>query len=114
MLSWLPPPNASHNGVIKMYKLHVVQIETKDSIDMTSSSTKMTLKNLHPYYHYQISVAAVTVDVGPYATITVQTLEDGMHLYVCVCVCMCVTCSYTPLSSKWTTSRTYNFISDFY
>ena len=81
-LNWQPPPISSHNGVIQEYRLHVLETNTKNEIYYKSQSTKMTLDYLHPYYNYQISVAAVTVDVGPYATITARTLEEGKKWHV--------------------------------
>ena len=76
-LSWLPPPAELQNGIIQEYKVDVIEMDTNMRIYFKSLSTKMTLEHLHPYYTYQISVAAVTVTVGPYATMTVTTLEDG-------------------------------------
>ena len=76
-LVWEAPPLLTHNGIIQEYILSVVEIVTKSTITYKSQSPKMTLQHLHPYYTYQISVAAVTVDIGPYSAITVTTLEEG-------------------------------------
>ena len=76
-LVWKPPPISSHNGIIQEYTLRIEETITKPTLFYKSQSSNVTLQNLHPYYKYQISVAAVTVDVGPYATITVRTLEEG-------------------------------------
>lgn len=76
-LSWFPPPASLLNGVIREYKIDVSERDTKNTLYLKSQSTKMTLEHLHPYYSYDIRVAAVTVGVGPYATISMRTLEDG-------------------------------------
>ena len=91
-LTWEPPPLSSHNGIIQEYKLRVIEISTSSEIYYTSLSTKMTLDNLHPHYDYQISVAAVTVDVGPNVTINITTLEEGKI------VAYCVQCRYPSYS----------------
>ena len=76
-LTWQPPPISSHNGIIQEYRLHVIENNTNTDTYSSTQSTMMTLDNLHPYYEYHISVAAVTVDIGPYETISITTLEEG-------------------------------------
>ena len=76
-LTWEPPPISSHNGIIQEYRLHVIENNTSSETYYISLSTETTLDNLHPYYVYQISVAAVTVDIGPYITVSIATLEEG-------------------------------------
>ena len=52
--------------------------ETKEHIQLTSNSTALTAESLHTYYSYNITVAAVTIGVGPFsAESTAQTSEDG-------------------------------------
>ena len=91
-LTWEPPPISTHNGIIQEYRLRVIEIGTKVEIYYKSQTTKMTLDTLHPHYDYQTSVAAVTVDVGPYKTITITTLEEGKHVAVIVLTFLPVHC----------------------
>ena len=45
-----------------------------------TDSTHTTLTDLHPFYTYSISVAAETVDIGPFtAEVTAQMPEDGKY-----------------------------------
>ena len=36
-------------------------------INTLDNATSFSVDDLHPYYHYNISVAAVTVDTGPFS-----------------------------------------------
>lgn len=84
-LSWYPPPVDSQNGIITGYMLNVIELETKEKATLKTSIMKATVENLHPFYTYNISVTAVTVDIGPYSRpIRVKTLEDGesLHLFL--------------------------------
>ena len=55
------------------------ELETNRTITETSAVTEMTLRDLHPYYTYNCSVAAVTVREGPFSdSIITKTLEDSM------------------------------------
>jgi hypothetical protein len=76
-LIWEPPPLSSHNGVIQEFRVYVLENNTNTETHYNSLSTEMTLNNLHPYYNYLISVAAVTIDIGPYETIGITTLEEA-------------------------------------
>ena len=82
-LSWYPPPVESQNGKITAYKLIVIELETKEKGILKTSTTKATVENLHSFYTYNISVAAITIDIGPYSLpIMVKTLEDGKSLHL--------------------------------
>ena len=77
-LSWDPPANESRNGVIQRYVIRILEDDTSTSTDYYSSTTQITVSDLHPYYTYKCSVAAETVGVGPYtAIVTVQLDEDS-------------------------------------
>ena len=78
-LQWEPPPPLYHNGLIRSYTVLCTELETNRTITETSAVTEMTLRDLHPYYTYNCSVAAVTVREGPFSdSIITKTLEDGM------------------------------------
>ena len=78
MLTWSPPPEEAHNGEIIHYAVTAVEIQTNQSATTTSTNTAITLGNLHPFYDYDITVAAFTIGIGPPSnSVVVHTLEDG-------------------------------------
>ena len=82
-LSWDPPANESQNGVIRQYRVKIVEDDTNTMTTHTSNISMITLTNLHPYYTYKCSVAAETVDIGPYTSVLpVQLDEDSKNSYL--------------------------------
>ena len=80
-LSWDPPANESQNGVIRQYIIKILEDDTSATTEYNSSVSIITITDLHPYYTYKCSVAAETVDIGPYtAVLTVQLDEDSKGL----------------------------------
>ena len=78
LLTWSPPPVSTHNGMIRMYTVRVLEIDTGFEFYHNTTDTNTALSSLHPYYTYKCSVAAVTVAYGPYSeSISIQTEEDG-------------------------------------
>ena len=78
-LQWEPPPLADQNGVIRSYIINISVAETRSVFQLTSEATAWNISNLHPYYTYTITVAAVTVGPGPYGVaLTIRMPEDGM------------------------------------
>ena len=60
------------------YVITYTEVETGRTFVTMSSNTAATLGDLHPFYEYNITVAAFTIEIGPPSTsITIQTLEDG-------------------------------------
>ena len=77
-LTWLPPEPSGQNGIIQHYIISITEVDTSRLFQTMSSSIFVTIADLHPYYTYTFTVAAVTVGQGPYSEeISVQTLEDG-------------------------------------
>ena len=77
-LTWMPPPNEHHNGIIRHYIVQVLEQETGALFSQISLHTVLILGQLHPYYTYMFTVAAVTVSTGPYSEpYSVRTLEDS-------------------------------------
>ena len=77
-LSWSPPPEEHHNGVVRSYRVNVTEVETGRKLRYSTGSAEIVIRNLHPYYLYNCTVTAVTVDEGPYsAVIAVRTKEAG-------------------------------------
>ncbi len=78
LLSWDPPPAENHNGVLRRYVIEATEEETGSHLNLSSTGTDALISQLHPYYHYSIRVAAVTVSAGPPShTLAIQMLEDG-------------------------------------
>ena len=77
-LSWQPPPPDQQNGVIQSYTVEVLEVDTNTtSVLQGIVQHSISLESLHPDYTYQISVAAYTVEIGPFTTAIVQTETDG-------------------------------------
>lgn len=69
------------NGLIRRYLICITEAETWNTFNYTTSLTSYLFHSLHPYYNYEIKVAAVTIASGPFSmTLTIQTLSDGMPL----------------------------------
>ena len=78
ILNWQPPPEEHWNGLITLYYVFVTELESGRFFRLNSTKTNHLVKNLHPYYTYNFSVAAVTVAAGSISdTITLQTSEAG-------------------------------------
>ena len=79
-LSWNPPETSQQNGVIRSYIVNVWEEETGRSFIVNSTTTELSIGNLHPFYTYHYAVAAVTISQGPFTyEYTLQTLEDGKY-----------------------------------
>ena len=84
LITWEPPPIYLQNGVIRQYNIHYYISETRESVLWQSddNSTSIILTDLHPYYTYSITVAAVTIGAGPQSEeATTRTLESGKFLH---------------------------------
>ena len=58
--------------------MRLIEIESGDILQLVSQSTQVNISNLHPFYSYSCSVAAVTIGVGPFSDyIPAQTDEYG-------------------------------------
>ena len=78
-LSWQPPPLEEQNGLIQSYTVTVFEINSNTTKEVHQNFTHnaISISGLHPYYNYIVSVAAYTVGLGPFASITLQTEQDG-------------------------------------
>ena len=80
-LTWDAPPYESQNGIISQYVIRILENDTGITTLFYSNTTTMTVNDLHPYYVYKCSVAAETIDIGPYtAVLTLQLDEDCKSL----------------------------------
>ena len=80
-LSWESPPSEDHNGVIVSYTVICLELESDGIMrEYSSTTTNITVTDLHPYYRYSCRVSAVTVSLGPFSDhINITTLEDGTY-----------------------------------
>ena len=84
---WDELPNEDKNGIIRYYLVNVTETNTGYHYQTTSTTSDITLSNLHPYYTYSITVAAYTIEEGPFSTpVTFTTLQDGMSIISITCV----------------------------
>ena len=85
-VSWEEVPAIDENGMITMYEVQFVPLETfEGQISASTTNTSQlntTLTGLQEYVEYNISVRAYTsVGPGPYSDLVVnRTLEDGKVL----------------------------------
>ena len=103
ILTWNPPPFEDQNGIIREYKILVVELETMFTFTVVSYSLTATIGSLHPNYNYQCSITAVTISDGPYTQVfTITTPEDSkfaqfflnvVHPSALVSLCDCFHCS---------------------
>lgn len=78
MLSWTPPPPADRNGIITEYRINLTELDTGRQQLLSSVTTTFVVQSLHPYYMYEFTVSAHTVDTGPFSdSEVVQTPEDS-------------------------------------
>ena len=65
----------------RKYKIGISEAETgqTDYVYTSDSTTLKTFYNQHPYYHYDITVAAYTIGYGPFShpAVRVHMLEAG-------------------------------------
>ena len=82
-LQWELPPLAYQNGVIRSYLINISVAETGSVFQLTSKMNSLNISSLHPYYTYNITVAAVTISPGPYGVLlTIRMPEDGMDTFI--------------------------------
>ena len=71
------------NGKIRHYRVSTTEVETGSTKALNHTDVSLTLSNLHPYYHYELSVAAYTVGLGPSAVYSARTNEYGESTTMC-------------------------------
>ena len=81
-LTWTPPPQELHNGIIREYRVNITEEETGEELrySVDANETEITVSGLHPFYSYNCTVVAVTIAEGPYsAVVGVKTDEAGIY-----------------------------------
>ena len=82
-INWSQPLPEEQNGIIRSYLINITAAETGQHIQLTTNNTTITAENLHPFYNYHYSVAAVTIAAGPYTELhSLLTPQDGEMVYL--------------------------------
>jgi len=81
-VSWQPPPEADHNGVITGYVIQYTRVGTSDTMSVTiTSGTTHTISGLVAFVEYSVEVAAMTVNgTGPFSNAIVQVSGQDSEL----------------------------------
>ena len=79
---WQPVPGKTANGVVRKYMVYFQAVGPYRFSDARNfsvyGSLNLTLRTLHPWTQYNVSVQAFTVKAGPMSPWKqVQTLESG-------------------------------------
>ena len=78
-LLWDTPLADQQNGIIVSYTIVVFEKNSNITHSIYNGYPNQTIvvNNLHPYYFYQLSVAANTIGQGPFAMVFALTEQDG-------------------------------------
>ena len=80
-LSWSVPPLEYHNGIIRKFYINITEVDTGIKFQRISFGTSLIISSLHPFYIYWFSVAAFTVDLGPFTEPSeLQMPQDGKDI----------------------------------
>lgn len=86
-LTWHPPHLEDRNGIIDHYWIEVYEANSTGVpfsllSEVMKESFPVVVRDLHPSYSYQLRVAAVTVDSGPFSDLLSCVLpEDGRYMH---------------------------------
>lgn len=84
-LRWFPPSLDQQNGVIRNYQIRQYDTATGILTNYTQERdrTELVVGSLSPHNQYQFTIAAETVEPGPFSNpVTVTTLESGQYNYL--------------------------------
>ena len=81
LITWMPPLASLQNGIIRNYKLSVTETETTTTTLFTLNDVlSHTVRDLHPFYNYEVRMAAVTVGDGPFSDLVGVQLPESCTL----------------------------------
>ena len=84
-MAWSPLSLEDENGMVRYYLVNVTETNTGQQYQIQSTTDYVTLNNLHPYYTYNVQIAAYTIGPGPYSNIAIlTTAEDGKNLAITI------------------------------
>lgn len=78
-ISWSPPVAEDTNGILRHYVISIIGPGGREKqIPTITHRLSYSAQDLSPFTNYSISVAAVTVDTGPFSSfVDVEMPEDG-------------------------------------
>ena len=76
-VSWAPPPDDGHNGIIRRYIIRYSQVDRSGSATVSTTDLSVVIGGLDEYTLYEVNVSAVTVEEGQSNTVLVRTDSDG-------------------------------------
>ena len=80
-LTWDPPNPMQQNGIVKFYVINLTEVESGMQARHSINQTQITIENLHPFYTYNLTVAAVTVSEGPHTeVVSIMTDQQGLEI----------------------------------
>ena len=99
-ISWSAPTFEKRNGILTDYVV-CYTIDPELPMDMwqktSAPSTNIILTGLSIFTEYTVSVAAATMaGVGPFDSVTVQTLNDSKSCISVPCVCFTIATFSSP------------------
>lgn len=78
-LTWAPPAREKRNGIVREYMINATALESGDHFQWMSPTTSLIVSGLHPHYHYNLIIAAITIGPsGPFSDVhSVLMPENG-------------------------------------
>lgn len=81
MIIWIPPPAEERNGIIQGFTVRIVGVNTEEEFTRSINATEIVVGSFHPFYSYRVTVAAVTISLGPFSTPLTFTMPPfGNHI----------------------------------
>ena len=81
-VAWVPPAIEARNGIIHHYEIVVYEKSGTTSLlkkKINEEVSPVVVEDLHPFYQYELRMAAVTVEPGPFSDFISWTMpEDGI------------------------------------
>jgi len=82
-MQWSIPPYEFRNGMIRSYRVHILERETRSVTRVIAYTVSSTLTDLHPDYTYEIRVAAISIAEGPYSNAVVIKMPISSEFKIC-------------------------------
>ena len=97
---WEDPDQDQHNGVITHYVVKIIETDTLVTHPiLTVFSPPLMLSDLHPYYTYQVQVAAATsIGVGPFTQLLAFRMDEA-GIYMCKSLYFVNSCYIFPIQA---------------
>lgn len=82
-MTWDPPIDSLQNGIIRKYSVKIENKE-RDVLDVydVANKTETVVTGLKPYSNYNVSLAAHTIQIGPYSKSSLLQLPEGGKIYL--------------------------------